>query len=76
MSRGYRGHHDPDGDRHGGVPTFPWGRAALYIEPRDLWAGAYVAPTAVYLCPLPAVVWTRRTTPPASAAPTTRRSTA
>jgi hypothetical protein len=24
VSRGYRGHHDPDGTRHGGLPTFPW----------------------------------------------------
>jgi hypothetical protein len=24
MSRGYRGHHDPTGVRHGGLPTWPW----------------------------------------------------
>lgn len=32
------------------------GRVQLYIEPRDLWVGAYVAPDAVYVCPLPLVV--------------------
>jgi hypothetical protein len=32
------------------------GRARLYIEPRDAWVGVYVAPDAVYVCPLPFVV--------------------
>jgi hypothetical protein len=37
------------------------GRLQLYVEPRDLWMGLYVAPTALYLCPLPALVlrWAR-----------------
>lgn len=54
------------------------GRAALYLELRDLWVGAYVAPAAVYVCPLPAVVckWTRRNPAPASTTPTTPRSAA
>lgn len=32
------------------------GRLRLYIEPRDLWVGVYVARDAVYVCPLPMVV--------------------
>lgn len=32
------------------------GRVELYIEPRDIWVGAYIAPDAVYICPLPLVV--------------------
>jgi hypothetical protein len=37
------------------------GRLALYVEPRDAWIGAYVAPDAVYVCPLPFCVarWAR-----------------
>lgn len=31
-----------------------WGQ--LYLEPRDWWVGAYIAPDAVYVCPLPCVV--------------------
>ncbi len=40
------------------------GRLQLYVEPRDLWIGVFVAPTAIYVCPLPAVVlkWPRRAT--------------
>jgi hypothetical protein len=36
-------------------------RLRIYIEPRDLWVGAYVAPHAVYVCPLPTLVirWSR-----------------
>ncbi|WP_188197276.1 hypothetical protein [Nonomuraea sp. SYSU D8015] len=38
------------------------GRLAVYIEPRDLWVGAYIAPAAVYVLPFPTLVfrWTRR----------------
>lgn len=38
------------------------GRLSVYIEPRDLWIGLYVAPKAVYVCPLPLLVfrWDRR----------------
>jgi hypothetical protein len=37
------------------------GRLAPYVEPRDAWIGAYVAPDAVYACPLPFCVvrWAR-----------------
>lgn len=37
-------------------------RLSIYIEPRDLWIGAYIAPNAVYVCPLPTLVikWERR----------------
>lgn len=31
-------------------------RVRVYLEPRDAWIGAYVAPDAVYVCPLPFVV--------------------
>lgn len=47
-------------------PTVPRrlraGRLSVYVEPRDIWVGAYVAETAVYVCPLPLLVfrWTRR----------------
>ena len=36
-------------------------RLRIYLEPRDAWIGAYVAPKAVYVCPLPFVVirWER-----------------
>lgn len=37
------------------------GRLAVYLEPRDIWVGAYIAETAVYVCPLPLIVikWDR-----------------
>jgi hypothetical protein len=37
------------------------GRVQVYIEPRDLWVGVYIAPEAVYACPLPMLVirWSR-----------------
>lgn len=34
----------------------PRGRVEIYAEPRDGWIGFYVAPDAVYVCPLPFVV--------------------
>ncbi|MBO4273121.1 hypothetical protein [Microbispora triticiradicis] len=39
------------------------GRLSVYLEPRDIWVGVYVAPAAVYVCPLPLLVlkWDRRT---------------
>ena len=39
-------------------------RLRVYFEPRDAWIGAYVAPKAVYVCPLPFLVirWERRAT--------------
>lgn len=38
------------------------GRVQLYIEPRDVWVGLYVAPAAIYVCPLPTLVirWSLR----------------
>lgn len=40
---------------------FTLGRLAVYVEPRDAWIGAYIAPQAVYVCPLPFLVirWAR-----------------
>jgi hypothetical protein len=36
-------------------------RLRIYLEPRDAWIGVYVAPKAVYVCPLPFLVlrWQR-----------------
>jgi hypothetical protein len=31
-------------------------RVQFYFEPRDAWVGAYIAPSAAYVCPLPFVV--------------------
>lgn len=33
----------------------------LTLEPRDAWVGLYVAPDALYVCPVPFLVlrWTR-----------------
>lgn len=38
------------------------GRLQVYVEPRDIWVGVYVAETAVYVCPLPLIVlkWSRK----------------
>jgi len=43
------------------VKRFKAGRLAVYIEPRDIWVGVYVAHDAVYVCPLPLLVfrWAR-----------------
>jgi hypothetical protein len=37
------------------------GRLSIYFEPRDVWAGVFVAPAAVYVCPIPCLVlrWAR-----------------
>jgi hypothetical protein len=37
------------------------GRLSVYVDPRDVWVGVYVAPAAVYACPLPLLVikWSR-----------------
>lgn len=32
------------------------GRVELYVEPRDLWIGAFIGADALYLCPLPVFV--------------------
>lgn len=36
------------------------GRLSIYLEPRDVWVGVFVGPDAVYVCPLPLLVfrWT------------------
>jgi len=41
------------------------GRPSIYLEPHDLWIGVYVAPAAVYVCPLPMLVlrWSRPSRP-------------
>lgn len=46
---------------------FRWRRLSVYVEPRDVWVGVYVAPTAVYVCPLPLLVikWDRGEMPDA-----------
>lgn len=38
------------------------GRLQVYLEPRDVWVGVYVAVDAVYVCLLPCLVlrWGRR----------------
>ena len=40
---------------------FHRGRLSVYLEPRDLWVGVYVAEAAVYVCPVPLLVvkWSR-----------------
>ena len=40
--------------------SFP-GRIKIYIEPCDMWIGAYFAPDAIYICPVPFLVirWAR-----------------
>jgi hypothetical protein len=39
-----------------------FGRLSVYLEPRDIWVGVYIAPAAVYVLPLPFCVfkWTRK----------------
>jgi hypothetical protein len=34
----------------------------IYMDQRDLWIGVYVSPDAIYVCPLPCIVfrWQRR----------------
>lgn len=44
--------HDPTADQPNG-----WRRLSVYIEPRDWWVGVYVAPGAVFVCPLPTLVF-------------------
>lgn len=52
--------HDPSADQSAG-----WRRLSVYLEPRDWWIGVYVAPGAVFVCPLPTLVirWQRRPRP-------------
>jgi hypothetical protein len=32
-------------------------RLQVYLEPRDVWIGGYVAPQAVFVCPAPCLVF-------------------
>lgn len=32
------------------------GRVSIYVEPRDVWIGCYIALDAIYVCPLPLLV--------------------
>jgi hypothetical protein len=36
-------------------------RLRIYLEPRDLWIGVYIADDHIYVCPLPCLVirWRR-----------------
>lgn len=47
------------------------GRFEFYLEPRDIWVGAFVGEFAVYVCPLPCVVirWDRTKRDPRPADP-------
>lgn len=38
------------------------GRVSVYVEPRDFWIGVYVAEVAIYVCPVPMLVfrWIRK----------------
>jgi hypothetical protein len=46
----------------GQMKRFRRGRLSIYVEPRDIWIGLYVASGAIYVCPLPLLVikWDRR----------------
>jgi len=37
------------------------GRVVMYVEPRDIWIGVYIAEEYVCVCPLPLLVirWSR-----------------
>jgi hypothetical protein len=41
------------------------GRLSIYFEPRDIWVGVFMGPSAIYVCPLPMLVvrWWRCTPP-------------
>lgn len=58
MSRGYRGHHDPAGDRHGGLPTWPWRMAPDGLATRRQLAAAGLRPNGQP--PTGQVCWTSR----------------
>jgi hypothetical protein len=63
LRKGHGGGHSPIGGR-----VHRWWlsrRLRIYLEPRDAWVGAYVAKNAVYVCPVPFLVfrWRRGGTP-------------
>jgi hypothetical protein len=58
MSRGYRGHHDPTGVRHGGLPTFPWRCAPAGLATRRQLAAAGLRPNGQPIAGQ--VCWTSR----------------
>lgn len=33
---------------------------SIYLDPRDWWIGVYIAPNAIYICPLPTLVIRRQ----------------
>lgn len=43
------------------VASCPRRRLRIYVEPRDIWIGVYLAPEAIYFCPVPMLVikWVR-----------------
>jgi hypothetical protein len=58
VSRGYRGHHDPDGDRHGGLPTWPWRMAPAGLATRRQLVAAGLRPNGQPIAGQ--VAWTSR----------------
>jgi hypothetical protein len=58
MSRGYRAHHDPEGTRHGGLPTWPWRMAPDGLLTRRQLAAAGLRPGGQQ--PAGQVCWTSR----------------
>ena len=58
MSRGYRGHHDPDGIRHGGLPTWPWRMAPAGLATRRQLAAAGLRPAGQPIAGQ--IAWTSR----------------
>ena len=58
MSRGWRAHHDPAGDRHGGLPTWPWRMAPDGLATRRQLASAGLRPAGQ--APAGQVCWTSR----------------
>lgn len=58
MSRGYRVHHDPDGARHGGMPTFAWRMAPAGLATRRQLAADGLRPNGQQVAAQ--VCWTSR----------------
>lgn len=42
-------------------PRLCVGRFCAYLDPRDMWVGAFFSTSAIYVCPVPFVVlrWAR-----------------
>ena len=58
LRAGRPGAQDPARRAHVGNGNRRW---RVYLEPRDIWIGVYVARDAIYVCPLPFLVirWQR-----------------